>query len=388
MGITLIGRDSKQKVRVVQISWKLNEDLTYSIHRSSGLLDGKQVAAPEIIITTGKVKRTAEEQCILQFNSEVKKYLDKGYKNVNDFGIEDLTIEAAESVLPKTKTDSNDIPKPMLCKVIDWNKPEKYNQLWKLSYKLDGVRCILYYKDGIVRTASRGGQNYDIPATYIRNDASIKKLFEQNPNLKLDGEIYKHGWTLAKISGLCRKEQLEEDHTKLSFYCYDIVDEDLTAIERINKLNDIKTQIDEDSKLVIVKHFDVHNLDEIRALHDEAVSCGYEGAVIRDPNSKYKCGGRTSIMQKAKLFQDDEFKILGLVEGLREEDMCFLMETKEGYQFKAKPIGDRALKQWYRNNINDIIGKIGTVKFFGYTNTEHPVPNLPTFRCIRDEKDI
>jgi hypothetical protein len=31
---------------------------------------------------------------------------------------------------------------------------------------------------------------------------------------------------------------------------------------------------------------------------------------------------------------------------------------------------------------------MGTVKFFGWTNTEHPVPNLPSFRTVRDENDI
>ena len=36
-------------------------------------------------------------------------------------------------------------------------------------------------------------------------------------------------------------------------------------------------------------------------------------------------------------------QILDLVDGLRDEDLCFLMETKEGYQFKAKPMGDRTL---------------------------------------------
>ena len=53
------------------------------------------------------------------------------------------------------------------------------------------------------------------------------------------------------------------------------------------------------------------------------------------------------------------------------------MQTKEGYQFKAKPIGDRAQKQWYREHINELIGKMATVKHFGMTQTDTPVPNLP-----------
>ena len=68
--------------------------------------------------------------------------------------------------------------------------------------------------------------------------------------------------------------------------------------------------------------------------------------------------------------------------------MCFLMRTAEGYEFKAKPIGDRQLKQWYRDHIDEYIGHMGTVKHFGMTTTEQPVPNLPVFKSIRLEQDI
>ena len=30
---------------------------------------------------------------------------------------------------------------------------------------------------------------------------------------------------------------------------------------------------------------------------------------------------------------------------------------------------------------------MGTVKYFGMTNTEYPVPNLPVFKSVRLDKD-
>lgn len=81
------------------------------------------------------------------------------------------------------------------------------------------------------------------------------------------------------------------------------------------------------------------------ALHNKAVSEGYEGLVVRDPDATYKCGARNSNMMKIKEFSDDEFEITGIAEGLREEDMCFTLKTKEGYPFKAKPMGTREDKQ-------------------------------------------
>ena len=40
------------------------------------------------------------------------------------------------------------------------------------------------------------------------------------------------------------------------------------------------------------------------------------------------------------------------------------------------------------NYIKELIGKMGTVKYFGMTNTEHPVPNLPVFKSVRLDKDV
>lgn len=384
----LIARDSKGKCRVVNISCDKNKSGAYVISRSSGLFNGKLTNQPELIITKGKAKRTPEEQAILEYNSNVKKYLDKGYKKINDLGIVALTEKEIKEKLPNTNTDQNGNKKPMLCKVLDKTDKKLTEKSWLSSYKHDGVRCLLFWKDGEIHTSSRGGQNYDIPATYIRKDPFICRLLSENDDLILDGELYKHGWNLNKISGLCRKETLEEDHKKLKFHCYDIVDENRAFKFRAIELGRIQRECPNDSRLVIVNHIPVQGLEQIMNQHNKAVSEGYEGLVIRDPEMPYKCGARDNRMLKIKEFSDGEFKILGLVEGLREEDMCFLMETTEGYQFKAKPIGTREDKQWYREHINEIIGKLGTIKYFGMTNTECPVPNLPVFKSLRTATDL
>ena len=67
----------------------------------------------------GKVKRTLDEQCELEFNSNFKKYLDKGYKDVSDYTVDELTSEKCIEVLGDTKTDQNGALKPMLCKLLD-----------------------------------------------------------------------------------------------------------------------------------------------------------------------------------------------------------------------------------------------------------------------------
>ena len=382
-----IGLDSKNKIRYVHI-WTEKVDSKYLIHRESGLLTGKKTVAPDIEILKGKVKRTLEEQTTLEFNSNFKKYLDKGYKDVSELKFDELTEDRCKEILGDTKTDQNGALKPMLCKLLDKANKKLTDKEWYGSYKYDGVRMLVFMRDGEVHTSSRGGGDYDIAATYIRQDPYIIKIFKENPELILDGELYKHGKPLAWISGLVRKETLEEDHKLLTYHCYDIVDEKSTFKDRVKRLNKIKANCPTDSKLIVIEQRLIKGLDQIMAMHNEAVANGYEGLVIKDPDKEYKCGARDNRALKIKEFQDAEFKIIGLVEGFREEDMCFLMETKDGTQFKAKPIGDRALKQYYRDNIDNIIGKMGTIKFFGWTTTEHPVPNLPSFRAVRNENDI
>ena len=383
-----IGLDSKNKIRYVHIWTIKTENDTYLIRRESGLLDGKKVQAPDIEISKGKVKRTIDEQVELEFNSNFKKYLDKGYKDVSEIPFDKLTSDSCYEMLGTTKTDQNGALKPMLCKLLDKENKKLIEKEWYGSYKHDGVRMLVFMRDNEVHTSSRGGGDYDIAATYIRQDPYIVKILKENPGLILDGELYKHGKPLSWISGLVRKETLEEDHKLLTYHCYDIVDESAMFKNRVERLNNFKKACPSDSKLIIIEQRLIKGLDAIMAMHNEAVAAGYEGLVIKDPDKEYKCGARDNRALKIKEFQDAEFKILGIVEGLRDEDMCFLMETEDGTQFKAKPIGDRALKQQYRENINDIIGKMGTVKFFGWTNTEHPVPNLPSFRSIRDDNDI
>ena len=332
-----IGLDSKGKVRYVHI-WTEQVDNKYIIHRESGLLNGKKVVAPDLEILKGKVKRTIEEQCELEFNSNFKKYLDKGYKDVSDLKISELTDDKCKEILGETKTDANGVLKPLLCKVLDKTNKKLTDKYWYGSYKHDGVRMLIFLRDGEVHTSSRGGGDYDIPATYIRQDPYIVKLLTENEGLILDGELYRHGWNLQKISGLARKETLEEDHKELRYHCYDIVDETSTFKQRVERLNKFKEDCPPDSKLIIIEQRLISGLDSIMAMHNEAVANGYEGLVIKDPDMVYKCGARDNRALKVKEFVDDEFKIVGLVEGLRDEDMCFLMEMPDGTQFKAKQI--------------------------------------------------
>lgn len=208
-------------------------------------------------------------------------------------------------------------------------------------------------------------------------------MFKRNPGLILDGELYWHGKPLNIISGLCRKETLEEDHKNLKFYCYDIVDEVTPFSMRVARLGEFRRNCPENSKLVIIDQVPVRGLDEIQKYHDDAVAEGYEGAVLKDPEKPYKCGARDQRCLKLKEFTEGTFKVLGIQQGLRHiDDMVFVLETEDGKPFNAKPLGDHAQKEEYTNNFETkYMGHMGEVKYF-YRSPDG-IPLLPVFRSFR-----
>ena len=250
----------------------------------------------------------------------------------------------------------------------------------------------MYFKDNEIHTASRGGEHYDYTTKHITEHPDLIKLFQSMPGLILDGELYRHGKSLQQISGAARMEKNAYDMDWLQYYIYDIVDLQKPFEERLQVLNTIKEELhlgfeperdfNGELQIQMVPHVKVSGWDNIKALHDKYVSEGWEGVVIRDAKKPYKPNGRTNDMIKVKMYQDAEFKITGLSEGLREEDMGFTCETESGIPFKAKPMGSREIKQQYRNNINSLIGKMATVKFFYYSDDGTPLQ--PVLKAIRD----
>jgi hypothetical protein len=62
--------------------------------------------------------------------------------------------------------------------------------------------------------------------------------------------------------------------------------------------------------------------------------------------------------------------------------MVFRLKTRKGVEFEAKPLGSRQVKEDYVANMDKIIGKKGTVKYFYMTDDGRPF--LPVFKTVRD----
>lgn len=392
----LISKDSKGKIRVVDISYQWEDEYNgFVIRRSTYQYGGKITHQPEIVITKGKVKRTVTEQARLEYESHLKKYQDKGYKLL-DKDISKYSLEDLNNILPEHTTDANGFKKHMLAKQADKVATSAFEREWYASRKIDGLRSSFYYKDGAIHTASRGGGDYDPACQHFITNQKFIEFFKKHPEIVLDGELYKSGRTLQQISGAARLEKNAYDCDWLEYYIYDVMIPDISFSERLQILNQIAEELglsfeperewkEGELQVQMVPHEKVSGWLNIKALHDKYVSEGWEGVVIRDPKKNYKFGGRGSEMIKVKMYKDDTFKVVGYELGLRgSEDMVFICELPDGRTFKASPLGDRETKSEYVENFEEKYrNHLGDCKFFAYS--DDGIPMQPKFLIWRPD---
>ena len=400
----LISRDSKGKVRCIKTFYDKNKE-GYIIHRITWQLNGKQTEQPDIAITKGKANRTILEQTQLQFNAIVKEYKDKGYKEVDE-DPETMDIKTLEGYLPEFSTDANGIRKHMLAKSADKVSESTINKVkyWYASRKIDGVRCSMFWDGKEIKTSSRGGGHYNYSTTHITQHPLLIEYFKKHPDIVLDGELYKHGKSLQQISGAARLEKNAVDCDWLQYFVYDIMIPNVPFKDRLKLLIEFAKEVhigfdpyhvfkDGDLQVQIVPQTKVSGYDNIIKLHNKYVEEGWEGVVIRDPNANYEFGSRKNIMIKVKRYQDSEFVVVDYELGLRGvEDMVFICETPTGNRFKAKPMGDKSVKEEYVENFESKYkNTMATVKYFYYSNggdINTGVPLQPCLKAFRDKTDM
>ena len=378
----LVTRNARDKVQ--QVKAQLAQDgNNFIILRFTGQYGGKQTAQPHRKIEKGKAKRSVLEQAELEFNSIINKYKDRGYKDIKDLTntpFDKIPPADLDALVPTIKTDASGFYKPMLAKDSSKCQSSVLNKPMWCSRKLDGVRCLMQLKDGEVRAISRGGKDYDVPTKHIRQE--LEDFFKANPGVILDGELYNHGHHLQELSGIARLKTWETRCLKLQFWIYDVGNSEAPFEDRLEILKDLQDKFSKMVNVTVIDHELTESYAEIQKLHSKWVEEGYEGLVARKPKAKYAFGKRNSNMIKVKEYMEDEFEIIDYNDGLRPEDFVFILMTKDEKVFEAKPMGDRELKAQYMRDMDTIIGKMGTVKFFDWTIEGKP--SQPIFKTIRD----
>jgi len=240
--------------------------------------------------------------------------------------------------------------------------------------KLDGIRCIVT-KDGMW---SRNGKPI-VSAPHIRE--SLDKLFQHDPNLILDGELYadKFANDFNAIVSLVKKtkptaDDLKQSAKNIEYHVYDIPSVDGTFKMRCIELDELSLDFPKP-----VKQVETHIIKsetEVTEWYENYVERGYEGQMLRT-DSLYE-NKRSKTLLKHKSFIDEEYKILDICEGEGNRAGTagyFVFQTRDGKPFKSNVKGTWEETAEMLKNRKGLIGKSATVKYFNLT--PDGIPRFP-----------
>lgn len=362
---TLYGKASTGKIK----QWSVTTDgdeVVVSYGQVGGKIAEKRTTSKPKNI--GKANETSgAEQAVLEAQSKWNKQIKKDYRE----SVEDIP----ESTLPNLAHKYQD-----KAHTVNWD--ETY-----LLVKLDGLRGSVFHKEGDRIFQSRGGETY--PVIDEIDKELDEAIFKYLPNAYIDGEFYKHGMFLEDISSCVKKPN--EDTKKIQFHIFDLVDLDnpnepwLTRYTRYNYLLKVWRMTNLTSRILPVRAYKASTEGAMFIKHKKYVQEGYEGVILRDVNSVYSFGNRTTGIIKYKIPESEEFVVVDFEcdkNGAGVPVCRYYTPAGEPATFKA-PFATTAEKRkelW--KNRDTLIGCHLTVDF--EKRSKYGVPTKPIGKAFRE----
>jgi len=356
----------------------LEQTPIYVIQTSHGIVGGKMIIH-ETTITEGKNigkknETSPKQQAILEAEREWKKKTKQGY-----FPKEEKNVKEKENLEKILPTESVGI-KPMLATEFDISTFAAFPVF--VQPKLDGIRCLVYMKNGALVFQSRQNTIFD-KVGHLEPVLTPIFSMENLENIVLDGELYIHGMPFNEITSMVRKSN-HSNASQLQYHIYDcLLLNDLGA--SFHKRNELLSKIKNvGSQIVFVETKMANSSQEIEQLHADYTGQSYEGVMIRKINSVYKQQNRSKDLQKYKKFFDEEFEIVGVNEGTGSHAGTPIFVCKSNVNcektFKATMQGTiESRKKMMQNNYT---GKMLTVKY--QEKSGDGIPRFPVGIEIRD----
>lgn len=385
----LFNEDSKGNRRVWRIRVEQVSPSKCLIISSYGLVEGAIQEATQEVTEGKNIGRSNETTCyqqaLLQAKSTWNKKRDQNY------------------------SEAGEVRKVLLPMLAQQYEKRKGKIAWPVfvQRKYNGVRCLAHrISDDTIVFTSRKGKIYE---NLSHVGESLLKCLEVGE--VFDGEVYNHDLSLQEIlsrvknvKGSGKKKQRAEerltlqemrcrdlkakknnksdsgffadspynDAEDLQFHVYDVVSA-AAYTQRLERLRQALKNADS-SKIVLAQTAVAKSPDEVKHYHDEFVAEGFEGIMVRCPETPYVCDYRSAGLLKYKEFVDDEFLIIGGKSGTGKdaETVIFRVVTADGKPFDVRPKGSWKLRNHYWVNLDDYIGKMLTVRYQELTDDGIP----------------
>jgi DNA ligase-1 len=330
-------------------------------------------------------------------------YKDLIYKIIG----KDLEIRMGDSLINKIipgliPTFDVALATPFEDVTVDFTK-----DTWYASRKLDGVRCLAVIdENGQVALWSRQGNEFE---TLQKVKDELKKLGMKD--MVLDGEIClvdKDG--NEDFQGIMKQIRRKE-HTisNPKYLVFDIIEGSTFRSKLGNKayssryteLNAYLYNAKEKgfNHLEVVTQTSIANEEHYIELMNSADSQGWEGLILRNSNSVYE-GKRSKSMLKCKSFHDAEYTVIDLEIGpfrmiengleVSKEVLSNVVIEHKGNKVSVGSGFSIEEREYFKNNPNEILNKIITVKYFEETKNQAGNYSLrfPTVKVIHGSKRL
>lgn len=331
---------------------------------TTGQVDGKKIVSEWTVCgnkNAGRANETSpSEQAELEARAKWKKKIESGYNE------------------DPSKIDEMPFTEPMLAKSFDDYAEELKYPVWSQP-KYDGIRCIAT-ADSL---KSRGGKTF---ASVPHIAEALRPLFDQFPDLILDGELYcdKFSNDFNRICSLVKKakptvEDFQESESSIEYWVYDRVHN----ADFLGRMDFLIKHLPQGKHIKLVPTKGVKDRAELDRLYETYMSEGYEGQMVR-LNTAYEQKRSRSLL-KRKEFKDSEFEILDVIEGDGNKSgmaASMLFRNYSGQEFNSNIKGNREYLRSLLKSKSDVIGRQATVKYFNLT--PDGIPRFPYVIAIRD----
>lgn len=250
--------------------------------------------------------------------------------------------------LPHDRTTADGVLLPMLAKVYD-NKVFDRCPNYIGQYKINGLRCFAkpYIRQGDlfrpygIQFQSREGTVWnsltnleDYLLSVIPTDVLDKMIAD---DMMMDGEVYLPGHTVNEINHFVKDVNCKENKL-LQYWIYDIAVDETPQWKRTKFINDYfhsfqrlfetkNYHLNNTDRLVALPHIDVSDDRMAIIARNHFINLGFEGLILRNPDSIYEYGGRrVGVMVKYKKTDDGLFTIVDIKpEGTKRADIPLLV---------------------------------------------------------------
>ena len=367
---TLYKKDNNDGIR----QWTVEVNATgYRTH--SGLVGGKIVTSEWFKVMATNVgranHRALDEQALFEAQARWQKKVDSGY-SPNEESCNTATVKISPMLAKKWEDRQSKISFPLA------SQP-----------KLDGMRCWIDAHGAWTRNGKRW-----MTVEFLTKE--LKGFFDSHPHAILDGELYSHELKhdFNKISSLIKKTKptaadLEECESKIKYHIYDCVIHPMKTspfTSRIESVREIVQRLPQN--FVAVPTTIANDQTELDALYGEYLEDGFEGQMVRLPDSPYEFK-RSANLLKRKEFQDEEYEILEIGEGNGNKSGMAgfaVCRHPDGRTFNSNIKGNHDFLKDLLQNREAYVGTFATCTYFNLT--PDGIPRFPYITRLRDGRGI